>query len=239
MERRLRPGAGRRGRDGPARRALRRVRRPRVHRADGGGLDEVAGGKRDVGPAAAASSTPRSATASTRRKTSCKRSDFTTEPTDEVCSEGHPMVIRLGPQRPLPGLLALSRAQGVAAAARRGGARARGRGRDLPQVRRGHLITKRGRFGPFLGCSRYPDCDYIQREGPPPPDQLPFEVTCPKNGDGHLVARRARRTGNVFWGCSATPSATSPPTTSRSARSMMPTTTARARSRGAVTMACA
>ena len=30
-------------------------------------------------------------------------------------------------------------------------------------------------------------------------------MSCPKNGDGHLVARRARRTGNVFWGCSAYP----------------------------------
>ena len=28
----------------------------------------------------------------------------------------------------------------------------------------------------------------------------------PKNGDGHLVARRARRTGNVFYGCSRYPS---------------------------------
>jgi ssDNA-binding Zn-finger/Zn-ribbon topoisomerase 1 len=39
----------------------------------------------------------------------------------------------------------------------------------------------------------------------PPPEQLPFEVTCPKRGDGHLVARRARQTGLVFWGCSAYP----------------------------------
>lgn len=37
------------------------------------------------------------------------------------------------------------------------------------------------------------------------PEQLPFEVTCPKRGDGHLVARRNRRTGYVFWGCSAYP----------------------------------
>jgi DNA topoisomerase-1 len=56
-----------------------------------------------------------------------------------------------------------------------------------------------------VGCSRYPDCDYIKREGPPPPDPLPFEVVCPKNTDGTLVARRARRTGNVFWGCSNYP----------------------------------
>jgi ssDNA-binding Zn-finger/Zn-ribbon topoisomerase 1 len=69
----------------------------------------------------------------------------------------------------------------------------------------GTLTTKRGRFGAFVGCSRYPDCSYIRKDGPPPPDQLPFEVTCPKNGDGRLVARRARRKGNVFWGCSNYP----------------------------------
>jgi ssDNA-binding Zn-finger/Zn-ribbon topoisomerase 1 len=67
------------------------------------------------------------------------------------------------------------------------------------------LVGKTGRFGPFVGCSRYPDCDYIKKDGPPPPDPLPFEVTCPKNKDGHLVPRRARRTGNVFWGCSHYP----------------------------------
>ena len=67
------------------------------------------------------------------------------------------------------------------------------------------MATKRGRFGPFVGCSRYPACTYIRKDGPPPPDQLPFEVPCPKSGDGHLIARRARRTGNVFWGCSAYP----------------------------------
>ncbi|MEO8571142.1 MAG: type I DNA topoisomerase, partial [Chloroflexota bacterium] len=60
-------------------------------------------------------------------------------------------------------------------------------------------------FGPFVGCSRYPDCKFIKKYGPPPPDPLPFEVICPKDKDGHLVPRRARRTGNVFWGCSNYP----------------------------------
>ncbi len=134
-----------------------------------------------------------------------KRSDFTTEPTDEVCSEGHPMVIRLGrngrflacsmyPEhketRPLPGEEPPPQ---------------EGTGEVCPKCGEGTLVGKRGRFGPFLGCSRYPDCDYIKKEGPPPPDPLPFEVTCPKNRDGHLVPRRARRTGNVFWGCSNYP----------------------------------
>jgi hypothetical protein len=34
---------------------------------------------------------------------------------------------------------------------------------------------------------------------------LPFEVECPKCGEGRLATRRARRTGNVFWGCSRYP----------------------------------
>jgi DNA topoisomerase-1 len=127
------------------------------------------------------------------------------EPTDELCSLGHPMVIRLGRNgkflacstypdhketRPLPGEEA---------------PKLDGDGETCPQCGEGVLTTKRGRFGPFLGCSRYPDCTYIKKDGPPPPDPLPFEVICPKNGDGTLVARRARRTGNVFWGCSRYP----------------------------------
>jgi ssDNA-binding Zn-finger/Zn-ribbon topoisomerase 1 len=69
----------------------------------------------------------------------------------------------------------------------------------------GVLGAKRGRFGPFVGCSRYPDCKYIHKTGPPPPAQLPFEVTCPLCGQGHLATRRARRTGSLFWGCSRYP----------------------------------
>jgi ssDNA-binding Zn-finger/Zn-ribbon topoisomerase 1 len=67
------------------------------------------------------------------------------------------------------------------------------------------LVARRGRFGPFAGCSRYPDCPYIRKTGPPPPEPLAFEVTCPKCNQGHLTTRRARRTGTLFWGCSRYP----------------------------------
>src|SRR3954447_23582782 len=167
-------------------------------------LDEVADGEREWVPLLRAFFGPLKERVDEVRKR-VKRADLMSEPSDEVCSEGHPMVIRLGrngkflacslyPEhketRPLPG---------------EEPPKLEGDGETCPQCGEGVLTTKRGRFGPFLGCSRYPECDFIKRDGPPPPDQLPFEVTCPKNADGHLVARRARRTGNVFWGCSAYP----------------------------------
>jgi DNA topoisomerase-1 len=167
-------------------------------------LDEVARGERAWVPLLRAFYGPLRDRVDEKRR-ELRRRDFTTEPSDEVCSLGHPMVIRLGrngrflacslfpehkESRPLPGeeQPALE-----------------GEGEVCPQCGEGTLVSRRGRFGPFVGCSRYPDCDYIRREGPPPPEQLPFEVICPKNGDGRLVARRARRTGNVFYGCSAYP----------------------------------
>jgi DNA topoisomerase-1 len=169
-------------------------------------LDEVARGEREWVPLLREFYEPLRDLVEEKRR-ELRRRDFTTEETDEVCSEGHPMVIRLGrngrflacslyPEhketRPLPGeepeLPAL---EGV--------------GETCPKCGEGTLVAKRGRFGAFAGCSRYPDCDYIHRTGPPPPPPLPFEVTCPKCGEGHLATRRARRTGSVFWGCSRYP----------------------------------
>ena len=167
-------------------------------------LDEVARGEREWVPLLRAFYGPLRDRVDEKRR-ELKRSDFTTEATDEVCSLGHPMVIRLGrngrflacslypehkESRPLPGDEPPPQ---------------EGTGEVCPKCGEGTLVGKRGRFGPFVGCSRYPDCDYIKKDGPPPPDPLPFEVVCPKNKDGHLVPRRARRTGNVFWGCSNYP----------------------------------
>jgi DNA topoisomerase I len=167
-------------------------------------LDEVARGEREWVPMLQAFYPPLRDRVDEVRKTT-RRRDFTTEPSDEVCSEGHPMVVRLGrngrflacslypehkESRPLPGEEPPPQ---------------EGTGEVCPKCGEGTLVGRRGKFGPFVGCSRYPDCDYIKRDGPPPPDPLAFEVECPKNHDGHLVARRARRTGNVFWGCSNYP----------------------------------
>jgi DNA topoisomerase-1 len=172
-------------------------------------LDEVARGERTWVPLLAEFYGPLRARVDEKRR-ELRRKDFTTEATDEVCSEGHPMVIRLGrngrflacslfpehkESRPIPGeepeVPALP---GVGEACPTCGA-----------AEGGALVAKRGRFGPFVGCNRYPACSYIKKDGPPPPPQLPFEVACPSCREGHFVARRARRTSAVFWGCSRYP----------------------------------
>ncbi|MFN2420203.1 MAG: type I DNA topoisomerase [Gemmatimonadota bacterium] len=71
--------------------------------------------------------------------------------------------------------------------------------RDCPQCAEGRLEIKRGRFGVFIGCNRYPKCRYTE--------PLPTGVACPQCGEGQLVQRRAgkARGGRRFYGCSRYP----------------------------------
>ena len=73
----------------------------------------------------------------------------------------------------------------------------------------GVLVTKKGRFGTFLACRRYPTCTFVKGPGEDPIEPLPGEGdACPKCGEttgAGLTTRRARRTGNLFLGCTAYP----------------------------------
>ncbi len=182
-------------------------------------LDEIARGEREWVPLLRDFYGPLRDLVDEKRR-ELHRRDFTTEASDEVCSLGHPMVIRLGrygrflscslyPEHQESRPLADESGNGASGDSADGRAPDRqlpGVGETCPECGQGALVEKRGRFGPFVGCSRYPECTYIRKEGPPPPAQLPFEVACPKCGKGHLVGRRARRTGKVFYGCSTYPS---------------------------------
>ena len=68
------------------------------------------------------------------------------------------------------------------------------------------MSEKRGRFGTFLGCTRYPECTKIiqGRNGRPVarPAPVPVEGKCPECGKG-LVQRTGRR--GPFVGCSGFP----------------------------------
>jgi DNA topoisomerase-1 len=56
------------------------------------------------------------------------------------------------------------------------------------------MVIRRGRFGEFLACSRYPDCKTTS--------PISLGVACPRPGcGGYLTEKRSRR-GKIFFGCS-------------------------------------
>jgi DNA topoisomerase I len=63
------------------------------------------------------------------------------------------------------------------------------------------MVRKRSRFGEFLGCSGYPDCDGIKRLKS---DPVSTGVNCPDCKEGEVLERRSRR-GKLFFGCSRYP----------------------------------
>ena len=167
-------------------------------------LDEIARGERDWVPLLQAFYPPLrdrvDEVASTRR------SDFTTEETDEVCSLGHPMVIRLGrngrflacslypehkESRPLPGEEPPPQA---------------GRGRDLPAVRRGHARRQARPVRAVRRLLALPRLRLHQEGGPAAARSARrSRSSARRTTTARSSPRRARRTGNVFWGCSNYP----------------------------------
>ncbi len=64
----------------------------------------------------------------------------------------------------------------------------------------GHpLMWRRGRFGPFIACSDYPNCKYIKKK-----EAREIGMTCPECGEGQVVERKGRW-GRFFYGCKRYP----------------------------------
>lgn len=62
----------------------------------------------------------------------------------------------------------------------------------------GELIIRSGRFGKFISCTRYPDCDYTDKY------LETINMVCPKCGKGEVVIKRTKK-GRNFYGCSLYP----------------------------------
>ncbi|MDB4953754.1 MAG: topoisomerase [Myxococcales bacterium] len=56
------------------------------------------------------------------------------------------------------------------------------------------MTVKRGRFGSFLACTRYPDCKTTK--------PISLGVKCPRQGCGGYIAEKRSRRGKPFYGCS-------------------------------------
>jgi DNA topoisomerase-1 len=55
------------------------------------------------------------------------------------------------------------------------------------------MLVKRGKFGSFLACSRYPDCKTTK--------PISLGVKCPREGCGGQIAEKRSRRGKSFFGC--------------------------------------
>jgi DNA topoisomerase I len=56
------------------------------------------------------------------------------------------------------------------------------------------MTIKRGRFGSFLACTRYPECTTTKA--------ISLGVKCPRPGCGGFIAEKRSRRGKPFYGCS-------------------------------------
>ena len=71
-------------------------------------------------------------------------------------------------------------------------------GEKCPRCTVGDVVVKESKYGKFLGCNRYPECDwrgkYDEKIG----------VTCPACRQGEILVRKTRK-GRIFYGCSRYP----------------------------------
>jgi DNA topoisomerase-1 len=73
-------------------------------------------------------------------------------------------------------------------------------GETCPECEIGELVVREGKFGEFVGCSRYPECSYIKDKKTS--SAVPIGEDCPQCGKP-LVQREGRR--GPFVGCSGYP----------------------------------
>jgi DNA topoisomerase-1 len=122
------------------------------------------------------------------------------EPTEEVCEKcGKPMVIKWGRNGHFLACSGYPECRNTKEYTRN----ADGSLTVLPATRPSDqtcpacsspMVVRRGRFGEFLACSRYPDCKTTS--------PISLGVACPKpNCGGYLTEKRSKR-GKTFFGCS-------------------------------------
>ncbi|MDE3101620.1 MAG: type I DNA topoisomerase [Chloroflexota bacterium] len=142
-----------------------------------------------------------------------KRSDVVEEATDKTCPKcGRPVVIKLGRYGRFyscTGFMRGKKGQPLPPGACDYSAPLEGEQGPQMEILEGEvcpqcgkpLARRRGRFGPFIGCTGYPECRYVKKQ------QEKTGVTCPRCGKAELVRRRGRG-GRFFYGCERYPECT-------------------------------
>ena len=71
-------------------------------------------------------------------------------------------------------------------------------GKSCPKCKKGDQVIRVGRFGKFISCSRFPDCDFTA------PYLEEIKMSCPGCKKGKVVIKKTRK-GKTFFGCSRYP----------------------------------
>lgn len=71
-------------------------------------------------------------------------------------------------------------------------------GKICPKCKEGEEVIRLGRFGRFLSCSRFPECDWTA------PYVKTLEMKCPECGEGNVIIKKSKK-GRQFFGCSRYP----------------------------------
>jgi DNA topoisomerase I len=71
-------------------------------------------------------------------------------------------------------------------------------GKKCPKCKEGEIVVRTGRFGKFLSCSRFPDCDYKDKY------LQKIDIKCPTCKTGDIVVKKTGK-GRIFYGCSRYP----------------------------------
>lgn len=168
-------------------------------------LDAVSRGESEYKPLLKAFWTPFAKQLVTIDET-VQRKDVTEEKTDETCPEcnKHHLVIKLGRNGRFFGCSGYPDCKFTRAFSTENDEAHKEEmqiveGRQCPKCEAA-LVIKEGRYGKFIGCSKYPECKFIESLNKPEDTG----VTCPTCKKGTFLKRRARR-GNFFYSCSGYP----------------------------------
>ncbi len=71
-------------------------------------------------------------------------------------------------------------------------------GKICPKCEKGELVIRIGRFGKFISCSNFPDCDYTEKY------IEKIGIMCPECKTGEVIVKKTSR-GMKFFGCSRYP----------------------------------
>jgi DNA topoisomerase I len=175
-------------------------------------LDRIAGGETEWVPVVRDFFTPFIKLVEEKTK-SVKKSDITEEATDRICPKcGRPVIIKLGRFGRFyscTGFKRTKKGEPQPPGACDYSEPLEGQQEQQLEIIEGEmcpdcgkpLARRRGRYGPFIGCTGYPDCKYIKKT------QVKTGVTCPLCGQGELVQRRGRGR-SLFFGCERYPECT-------------------------------